>query len=605
MSTSSGFVVEIDGSPLPAEAKALLLSATVDDSLHLPDLFLLRFRDSERLVLTRSGAKIGSRIRVSVISDAATTPERLIEGEVTALEAEFDSTGTFTVIRGYDQAHRLFRGRRTESHLQCTASDVATTVAQRAGLRIGEVTATSTVFDHLSQAGVTDWEFLGGLAREIGFEVAVRDGRFYFRPPATAAAAPDPTGGGARRDPLVLRPGTDLVRFRSVVTAAEQVREVEVRGWDLAQKRALIATAPAVTTSAVLPTVRPTDIAAVFGDPVHVATDTAYRTQSEVDTAAKALAEHIAGGFAEFEGVARGNPRLVAGAAVSIENVGEPFDGKYLVTSSRHRYDPLTGYTTAFSVTGRQERSLFGLTSGTTPGRPVTGPVVGLVSNADDPEHRGRVTVTFPWLSDDYVSDWARTVQPGAGRDRGTMIVPEVGDEVLVLFEQGDIRRPYVVGGLYNGVDTPPTGGPALVDGGSGAVNRRSLVSRRGHRIDLLDEDGRTEGVSLSTTGGRLRLTLDAVGTAVTLHSDGTVLVEGKGGVVVDAASAKLELKGGQIALTATSGVTIDGGAGGVEATTGGRLSLKGATATLEGSAQTTVKAGGVLTVQGSLVKIN
>ena len=233
------------------------------------------------------------------------------------------------------------------------------------------------------------------------------------------------------------------------------------------------------------------------------------------------------------------------------------------------------------------------------------GPVVGLVSDVADPEQLGRVTLTFPWLSDSYVSDWARTVQPGAGKDRGAMVLPEVGDEVLVLFEQGDIRRPYVVGGLYNGIDTPPQDGPGLIDASSGAVNRRSLVSRRGHRIDLIDEDGRTEGVTLSTTGGTLRLVMDAVGTAVTLHSDGTVLVEGKGGVVIDAASATLELKGGRIALSATSGITVDGGGGAVEVTAGGQLSLKGATATLQGSATTDVKAGGVLTVQGSLVKIN
>ncbi len=95
----------------------------------------------------------------------STAPEPLIQGEVTALEAEFDSTGTYTVIRGYDQAHRLFRGRRTETYTQSTASDVATKVAQRAGLTVGKVESTSTVFDHLSQGGVTDWEFLDSLAR--------------------------------------------------------------------------------------------------------------------------------------------------------------------------------------------------------------------------------------------------------------------------------------------------------------------------------------------------------------------------------------------------------------------------------------------------------
>ena len=196
--TSSGFLVDIDGSPLAADAKALLISAHVDDSLRLPDLFLLRFRDPGRLVITKSGVKIGSKVKVSVATDGSTSPEPLIQGEVTALEAEFDSTGTYTVIRGYDQAHRLFRGRRTETYTQSTASDVATKVAQRAGLSVGKVESTSTVFDHLSQGGVTDWEFLDSLAKEIGYEIAVKDGKFDFRKPNKAETAP--AGGGTQAE---------------------------------------------------------------------------------------------------------------------------------------------------------------------------------------------------------------------------------------------------------------------------------------------------------------------------------------------------------------------------------------------------------------------
>jgi len=602
--TSSGFLVEIEGSPLPADAKALLVSAHVDDSLRLPDTFVLRFRDTERIVISKSGAKIGSKVKVSVATDASGSPEPLIQGEVTALEAEFDSTGTYTVIRGYDQAHRLFRGRRTETYTQSTASDVATKVAQRAGLTVGKVESTSTVFDHLSQGGVTDWEFLESLARQIGYEIAVKDGKFDFRKPQKADAAPE-GGQAAAENPLVLRLGTDLLRFRSLITAAEQVKEVQARGWDLAQKKAFVATAPAKTTSAELATINPADIAKKFGDAVYVATDVAYRTQAEVDGAAAAIAEQIAGAFAEFEGVARGNPKLHAGAAISVDNVGAPFDGKYTITTSHHRYDPLTGYTTSFSVTGRQERSLYGLTSGGGGARLGQGPVIAQVSDANDPQQQARVKLTFPWLSDTYVSDWARTVQPGAGKDRGAMVLPEVGDEVLVLFEQGDIRRPYVLGGLYNGIDTPPTGGTTLIDGSSGAINRRSMVSRRGHRIDLIDEDGRTEGITLSTTGDKLQLKMDSVDTKITLHSDGKVLIEGKGGVVIDSANSKLELKGSEVTITATSGVKIDGGNGAVNISSTGEVALKAATAKMEGSASAEVKASGILTIQGSLVKIN
>jgi phage protein D/phage baseplate assembly protein gpV len=602
--TSSAFLVDIDGSPLAADAKAMLVSAYVDDSLRLPDTFVLRFRDSERMVIAKSGAKIGGKVKVSVASDASTSPEPLIEGEITALEAEFDSTGTFTVIRGYDQAHRLFRGRRTETYIQSTASDAATKVAQRAGLSVGKIEATSTVFDHLSQGGVTDWEFLESLAKQIGYEIAVKNGKLDFRKPQKADTAPA-GGKAAAENPLVLRLGTDLLRFRALVTAAEQVKEVQARGWDLAQKKAFVSTSPAKTTSAVLPTITPVDIAGKFNDPVYVASDVAYRTQAEVDGAAAAIAEQIAGAFAEFEGVARGNPTLFAGAAISIDNVGAPFDGKYTITGSRHRYDPATGYTTSFAVTGRQERSLYGLASGGGGARTGQSPVIAQVSDANDPQQQARVKLTFPWLSDSYVSDWARTVQPGAGKNRGAMVLPEVGDEVLVIFEQGDIRRPYVLGGLYNGVDTPPTGGPKLIDGSSGAINRRSMVSRRGHRIDLIDEDGRTEGITLSSTGDKLQLKMDSVDTKITLHSDGKILIEGKGGIVIDAANSKLELKGSEVSIAATTGVKIDGGSGSVDVSTSGPLSLKGTTAKLEGSATTDVKASGVLTIQGTLVKIN
>jgi phage protein D/phage baseplate assembly protein gpV len=557
-SISNTCLVEIGGNPLPDDIAPLLVSAYVDDSQQLPDTFVLRFRDPNRVVLSKSATKVGSLIKISVQSADAAQPEPLIEGEVTALEAEYDMGGTFTVIRGYDQTHRFFRGRRTASYQQMTASDIATKIAQRAGLQIGQVTATTTVFDHYSQAGQTDWEVLSALARSNNLEVAVRESKFSFATPAVASAAPPP-GGVADTDPLVLALGKDLLRFRSILTSAAQVGKVEVRGWDVATKNALTATEAAATTRIELPTVTPQALAKTFGDPTYVATDVPYRTQAEVDQAAKTLADELASGFAEFEGTARGNPKLRAGAAVSIAALGEPFDGKYTITTSRHRFDPVTGYTTSFSVTGRRDRTLLGLASS---GRDKTpaGIVIGQVSDAADPEKAGRVKLTFPWLSADYVSDWARTVQSGAGKDRGCQLVPEVGDEVLVAFEQGDFRRPTVLGGLFNGVDTMPRGAVDLIDGGTGRVNRRSVVSRLGHRVDLVDASGK-EGVRVTTTDEKLKLIMDHSGTTITLHADGKVVIEGTQGVTIDARpSGDIELKGAQISVDATSQLTLKGG---------------------------------------------
>jgi phage protein D len=597
MPSTAKFQVELNGSPLPDDVAALLMSGYVDCSLRLPDAFMLRFRDPGRIVIDKSGAKVGAKLKVSVTTDAAPTPEKLVSGEVTSLEAEVDATGSFTIIRGYDPAHRLFRGRHTASYTQATASDVATQIAQRVSLPAGNVQSGGTVFDHLGQCGQTDWEFLDGIAKQIGFEVAVRNDKLDFGPREPAQTAPSGDNNPAAVNPLVLRLGSDILRFRSVITAAEQVGNVEVRGWDLAQKRKIVSSVPAGTKSVDLPDVTPADMATPFGNPKYVASDVAYRSQAQADTAAKALVEEIGSSFAEIDAVARGNPKLRPDVAITIENAGKPFDGKYTITTTRHRYEPTTGYTTAFAVTGRQERSLYGLASGGTRDGLGGGVVIAQVSDANDPSKQGRVKLTFPWLSDDYVSDWARTVQPGAGKNRGAMMVPEVGDEVLVAFEQEDPQRPYVLGGLFNGVDTVSTKGIDVVDSGSGAINRRSFISRNGHRIDLLDDNGKTEGVTVETGDERLRIAMDAVGTKVTVHSDGTVLIEGKNGIVVDAATSNLELKAGQIAMTATQGIQLAGGSGAVGINTSGPVSLQGTTVN--------VAASGPNVITGTPVKIN
>jgi phage protein D len=559
MPSTAGFLVELDDAKLPADVMALFISGHVDCSLRLPDAVMLRFRDPGRIVVEKSGVKIGSKLKVSVTTDGTQAPEKLVSAEVTSLEAEVDTTGSFTVIRGYDPAHRLFRGRHSVSYTQATASDAATQVAQRAGLSAGDIKSSSTVYDHLGQCGQTDWEFIEKVAKRIGYEVAVRDKKLDFGPRKPAQTAPEGSSGSSKTDPLVLHLGSDILRFRSVITAAEQVGKVEVRGWDIAQKKKIVSTKSAATKHVDLPDIKPADMAQPFGNPTYVASDVAYRTQSEADTAVEALVEEIGSSFAEIDALARGNPKLRPDAAISIENAGKPFDGKYTITTARHRYDATTGYTTAFTVTGRQERSLYGLASGGTRNSIGGGVVIAQVSDATDPKKQGRVKLTFPWLSDDYVSDWARTVQPGAGKDRGAMVVPEVGDEVLVAFEQQDPQRPYVLGGLFNGVDTPSTKGIGLIDSGSGAVNRRSLISRNGHRIDLLDENGKTEGITAETKEGKLQIVLDAVKTKVTVHSDGTVLIEGKNGITIDAQSSSLELKGGQVSVTASQTLSLQG----------------------------------------------
>jgi uncharacterized protein involved in type VI secretion and phage assembly len=304
--------------------------------------------------------------------------------------------------------------------------------------------------------------------------------------------------------------------------------------------------------------------------------------------------------------VARGNPDLRAGGKVSLEGLGAPFEGTYTITAAKHRFDPTTGYTTSITVTGKQDRSLLGLASGGSRSRQTpAGVVIGQVTDVHDPDKMGRVKIKYPWLSADYVSGWARVVCQGAGKDRGWIALPEVGDEVLVGFEQQDFDRPVVFGGLYNGVDTMPTGPNDLIDGGSGAINRRSLVSRKGHRIDLLDQDGSKEGVRIATQDEKFLIFLDKTNTTITVHADGKVLIEGSQGITLDAKTSDLTMKAGSIKMNATQGVQVDGGSGSVAVKSNGSVSVEGMSVSVKGQTTAELKGGATATISGAMVKIN
>jgi uncharacterized protein involved in type VI secretion and phage assembly len=151
------------------------------------------------------------------------------------------------------------------------------------------------------------------------------------------------------------------------------------------------------------------------------------------------------------------------------------------------------------------------------------------VTDIKDPDNQGRVKVKLPWTPDDNGSYevWARLAVLMAGASRGTWFIPDVDDEVLVLFEGGDARRPYVVGALWNGSDSPPE----TMDG-AGNNYKKSIVSRRDIRITLDDTEGQ-EAVTIKTPqqsieikdGGRSVEIKDANGNSVKLDSSGVTII--------------------------------------------------------------------------------
>jgi phage protein D len=581
--------IKLDGSPISDVLDRLLEEVIIDHHQHLPDMFSISFHDPDRDVFGQIGADIGSTVEISY-SEQAGAPQTLVKGEVTGLEAEYDAARGRTILRGYDLAHRLHRGRNTQTYKNVTDSDVVRQVVGNASVPIGQIDSTSVTYDQVSQANQSDWDFLKSRAREIGYEMGMDDGQFYFRQPVQASGAPQPGDFQNHSDPLQLVFGHNLLEFRPRISSAEQVTGINVRGWDPDQKQVMVGSAQPGTVAASVQK-DPSTLAGLFGSPTFTVVDRPLSQQGEVDAVAAAVGEVVSSAFAEADGVARGNPQVTAGATVSIGVAGDQFGGQYTITEARHIFDE-NGYRTKFVISGRQDRSLLGLASlgasnghASAGGPPINGVVIAQVTDNNDPNDQARVKLKFPWLDDNYESDWARVTQLGAGPSSGALFMPEINDEVLVAFEFGDIRRPFVVGSLYNGQDTPNLGSGLF---NNGQVMRRGLISRKGHQFIFFDDPNKA-GVAIISSDGNLKISLNETNSEIHISSQGKVHVECQQDMTLES-QANLNLKAGQ----------------GLKVEAGTNLDMKGGSgAKLDGGPQLEVTASGQLKVSGAMVDVN
>jgi uncharacterized protein involved in type VI secretion and phage assembly len=185
------------------------------------------------------------------------------------------------------------------------------------------------------------------------------------------------------------------------------------------------------------------------------------------------------------------------------------------------------------------------------PGR-FFGVVVGIVTNNQDSGNMARVRVKFPWLSDDNESWWARIAVPMGGSGRGTYFLPEVDDEVLVAFEHGDVRSPYVIGALWNGKDAPPT------TNSDGQNNIRVIHSRSGHLIRLDDTDGNEKIEIIDKTGGN-KITIQSSDNSIDLECTGKMTLHASAGIEMTSDADIKITANATMDIEATAPMTIKG----------------------------------------------
>jgi uncharacterized protein involved in type VI secretion and phage assembly len=200
-------------------------------------------------------------------------------------------------------------------------------------------------------------------------------------------------------------------------------------------------------------------------------------------------------------------------------------------------------------------------------GERVAGAVIGIVTGNQDPDQLGRVQVRLPMFATDDSTWWAPVVSIGAGKNRGWFFVPEIDDEVVVMFEHGDVNHPVVVGAVWNDRDEP-------ADQNDGANERRVIRSRAGSRLIFDDDQGK---LIIEDGGGAGRITLDAKANSITLEAlAGDVSLQAPSGDFIAVADKAVIKAGANLTLVSDADTQLDADSG-LKLSGSGDVKLSGA----------------------------
>lgn len=489
-------IIKVDGVPLVASDALALGEVRVQQRVSLPALCELVFRNPPGPLTLDSRFGIGVALQVRL--EGQRLP--LFEGEVTALEMVYEpSAGQAFHVRAYDRLHRLRKHAPIRAHVDMTLAELARELVEPLSIAV-QGDEGGAGWAYMIQHRHNDLDFLRDRAERSGVLFALYGATLHLF-----------TFDGFG-ETVPLRLGHTLLEARFEVNADLTVAEVGVSGWDTesVQMRSGSATSARLGRS-VGATVPPSTVGADY--PRYV-TDLRLESDRQAEAVAQSELDRRAAQEVVLSGTSNGDTRLRPGTPVDVSGVASAFNGRYVLTSVTHRIDSELGYLCELS---------------SAPPSPIQRPhgtiaTLGVVTQIDDPEALGRVRVSLPTFGD-VTTFWVHVVSAGAGGGKGLMMLPDVGDEVLVLVSDEDLAQAVVVGGLYGGRGTPDSG----IEGG--AVQRYSLLTPGGQRVTLDDSRGtirleNRDGSFVEMTPERVHihaavdLEIEAPGRAIVVRGD-------------------------------------------------------------------------------------
>jgi phage baseplate assembly protein V len=487
--------IDIDGARLSPELEAALTSARISQRLSRPSSCELVFAGTRDALRFGDGLRAGAPLRLSTNGPRAA----VFDGYITALEyGHGPSRDGRLSIRGHDALQRLAGRQPVRAHVETTIAELAQALSADLGFDVA-CPDNGPLLHRLTQFRQSDLDLLADAAELCGL--------YFFAHDRTLELFT--LEGSATRVTLTF--GESLLEVRTQVNSQYACRSVLAMGWAPTRVEAHTSTAASTRTP------RPATVSAAGGE--RTLAGVAVEDEQQAEALAQAVLDWRAAQEMTLWGVAEGDPLLRPGTRIAVAGISPMGAGSYVLTEAMHIVDAAGGYVTEISTAPPAPRAA------------TAAPLVGwgIVTRVDDPDGQGRVQVKLPAFGDVETS-WIPVVSPGAGTGKGLVIIPDVGDHVLLLSLQGNPAQSIVVGGLY--------GAHRLPGEHRASPHVFSLTSQSGHSITLDDErrfvrvqnaDGsciemKNGAMSLHASGD---LTIEAPGRTITIRGNQIDFVQG------------------------------------------------------------------------------
>lgn len=499
---------------------------------------------------------------VEILAGYHSTEELIFKGIIIKHGLRVRESSSRLVLECKDKAIAMTLGEKSAYFLEQTDSDVISAILGDYGVA-GAVASTAVTHQEIVQFKATDWDFVLSRAEVNGLLCLVDDGTVSMVKPEMGAEVAD------------LLYGATIIEFDGDMDARDQFSTVTAYSWDYATQEVIEAAAadPGLEENGNIPA---SELADVIGLSNYELIHNGQVVQEELQAWADAFL--LRSRLAKCQGRVKtiGFSLIKPGVTVKLSGLGDRMNGKVYVTGVRHELvngEWLTD--TQFGLDRKwfeqNHKIHYSPASGLLPA--IEGLQIGIVSQlGEDPDGEDRILVKVPTISADDDGIWTRQATLDAGENRGTYFRPEIGDEVVLGFLNGDPRDPVMLGMLHSSAKPSPL--PATDDNHEKGYQSRSMMKMEfnddlvafnletpaGNKLILSEDEG---GITIE----------DENGNKIVMSSDG-ILIESAKDINLKA-TGDVNIEGVNINVAAQAKFVADGGAG-AELTTGAIAVVKG-----------------------------